>query len=38
MDMCHLPGDMVIEEDVFFSALVGSASENSMGRAEDEQT
>ena len=36
MDMCHLPGDMVIEEDVFFSALVGSASENSMGRAEDE--
>jgi acetyltransferase-like isoleucine patch superfamily enzyme len=38
MDMCHLPGDMVIEEDVFFSALVGSASENSMGRAEDERT
>ena len=36
MDMCHLPGDMVIEEDVFFSALVGSASENSMGRSEDE--
>jgi len=37
MDMCHLPGDMVIEEDVFFSAMVGSASENSMGRAEDER-
>lgn len=36
MDMCHLPGDMIIEEDVFFSALVGSASENSMGRSEDE--
>lgn len=38
MDMCHLPGDMVIEEDVFFSALVGSASENSLGRAGDEAT
>lgn len=36
MDMCHLPGDMVIEEDVFFSVLVGSASENSLGRAGDE--
>jgi acetyltransferase-like isoleucine patch superfamily enzyme len=38
MDMCHLPGDMIIEEDVFFSALVGSASENSLGRSEDEST
>lgn len=37
MDMCHLPGDMTIEEDVFFSALVGSASENTMGRSADEQ-
>jgi acetyltransferase-like isoleucine patch superfamily enzyme len=36
MDMCHLPGDMTIEEDVFFSALVGSASENSIGRSQDE--
>jgi acetyltransferase-like isoleucine patch superfamily enzyme len=36
MDMCHLPGDMVIEADVFFSAMVGSASENSLGRATDE--
>jgi acetyltransferase-like isoleucine patch superfamily enzyme len=38
MDMCHLPGDMVIEEDVFFSAMVGGASENSLGRATDEKT
>ncbi len=38
MDMCHLPGDMVIEEDVFFSVLVGAASENSLGRAGDEVT
>lgn len=38
MDMCHLPGDMVIEEDVFFSAMVGSASENSIGRSENEET
>jgi acetyltransferase-like isoleucine patch superfamily enzyme len=37
MDMCHLPGDMIIEEDVFLSAMVGSASENSIGRAEDEK-
>jgi len=37
MDMCHLPGDMTIEEDVFLSAMVGSASENSIGRAEDER-
>jgi acetyltransferase-like isoleucine patch superfamily enzyme len=36
MDMCHLPGDMTIEEDVFFSAMVGAASENSLGRAADE--
>lgn len=38
MDMCHLPGDMIIEEDVFLSAMVGSASENSIGRSEDEKT
>jgi len=38
MDMCHLPGDMIIEEDVFFSAMVGGASENSLGRAVDEAT
>jgi acetyltransferase-like isoleucine patch superfamily enzyme len=36
MDRCHLPGDMTIEEDVFFSAMVGAASENSLGRAADE--
>lgn len=37
MDMCHLPGDMVLENDVFFSAMVGSASENSIGRSQNEK-
>jgi len=37
MDMCYLPGDdMVIEEDVFLAPMVGSASENSIGRSQDE--
>lgn len=38
MDMCHLPGDMIIEEDVFISAMVAGASENSLGRSKDEKS
>lgn len=34
MDSCHLPGDMEIESDVFMSAQVSGASENSLGRSE----
>jgi acetyltransferase-like isoleucine patch superfamily enzyme len=32
MDSCHLPGDMIVEEDVFLSTHVCGASENSIGR------
>lgn len=32
MDSCHLPGDMVVESDVFLSTHVCGASENSLGR------
>jgi acetyltransferase-like isoleucine patch superfamily enzyme len=32
MDSCHLPGDMVVEDDVFLSTHVCGASENSLGR------
>lgn len=34
MDTCHMPGDMVVEEDVFISTHVCGASENSMGRTD----
>jgi acetyltransferase-like isoleucine patch superfamily enzyme len=34
MDTTHLPGDMVVEEDVFISTHVCGASENSMGRGD----
>jgi len=32
MDCCHLPGDMLVEDDVFMSTHVGGASESSLGR------
>lgn len=32
MDASHITGNMVIEDDVFVSTLVGSANDNSIGR------